>query len=175
MASASATPDKKTWLIIFGAFVGSVFNYGLMCFFMTQARLKNPLSAPNPPTDVICWIIDALAILSLLAAISWMYVKMSGQIGGDPTYSLGKHKLIAPSEFQTRSVVALGIAEACVVLGLVLFYMGASIKDFVPFAVGTILVDVLYILPRGLKYWSSWEQQQKAEEQRTSSPFSQSL
>ena len=116
-----------------------------------------------------------MAILALVASVAWMYVKTNGKIGDGSTYGVAKAELMSPSEFQTNSIVALALSEACTIYGLTLFFIGVAIKDFVPFAVGTVLVDLFYILPCGLKYWSNWEREQKAKEQPTNSPFSQSL
>jgi len=175
MSEPTAKADKKNWLIIFAALVGSVFIYGLMCFVITQGRVANPQSAPKTPQDTLRWMFSAMAVVALLASLGWMHVKTSGKIGDGSTYGLAKAELMSPGEFQTQSIIALALSEACTIYGLTLFFIGVAIKDFVPFAVGTLLVDLFYILPRGLKYWSSWEQEQKAKGQPPNSPFSQSL
>ena len=175
MNPASATPDKKTWLIIFAALVGAVFMYGLICFFITQSRIANPQSAPPPPQAAFRTALAFVAVLTLLGSVGWMYAKTNGKIGDSSTYGATKAELMTPADFQTQSIIALAFAEACSIYGLTLFFVGATLRDFVPFAVGTVLVDLFYILPRGLKYWSSWEQKQKLEAQGASSPFSQTL
>lgn len=167
--------NRQTWLIIFAALVGSVFLYGLVCFFITQSRIAHPQNAPKPPADILCWMFSAMAVLALLASIVWMYVKTNGKIGDGSTYGVAKAELMSPGEFQTQSVVALALSEACTIYGLTLFFIGVAMKYLVPFAFGTLIVDLFYILPRGLKYWSSWEQEQKAKGQQANSPFSQSL
>ena len=171
---ATTTPDKKTWLIIFAAMTGAVLLYGLFCFYVTQGRLANPLSAPKPPVGVLRWILTALAAASLLAAVNGMY-KTNGKIGDCLKHGVSKAELMTPEEFQEHSIKALVNTETCAAIGLLVFLMGAPIKDFVPFAIGTLLVNLFYILPRGLKYWSSWEQEQKAKGQQANSSFSQSL
>ncbi len=165
-----ASPEKRTWLIIFGALVASIFIYGLLCVILTQARTMRPVKPPEPTLSLV---LHALALVALLASIVWMHVKTSGKIGGTSVYGETQSNLMEPSAFQTNSIVALAVAESCTIFGLTLFFTGATIKDFVPFALGTLLVDLSFILPRGLKYWANWEQEQKAK--GTSGPFSQSL
>ncbi len=167
--------NRQTWLIIFAAIVGSVAMYGLVCFFIAQGRTAHAQSAPKPPADVLRWMFTAMAVVTLLASIGWMYLKTNGKIGDVSTFGAFTVQVMSPSEFQTQSIVALALAEACTIYGLALFFMGASIRDFAPFAMGTVLVDLFFILPRGLKYWSSWEQKQKSEAQGASSPFSRTL
>ena len=167
--------NRQTWLIIFAALVGSVAMYGLLCFFVTQGRIAHPQSAPKPPVNVLRWMFTAMAVIALLASVAWMYMKTNGKIGDGSTFGVSKVQVMTPGEFQTQSIVALALAEACTIYGLALFFMGASMRDFVPFAAGTLLVDLFFILPRGLKYWSSWEQKQKSEAQGASSSFSRTL
>lgn len=173
--SIQSQTNRKVWLIIFGSLVFSLFTYGLLCFLITQSRIRNPQSAPHMPDEVRHWVLLSMGIASLMASVIWMYVKTNGKIGDGSTYGVAKAVLMPLDTFQTQSIVALAIAHACAIFGLLFFFMGAAIKDFVPFALGTLIVDLFYILPRGLKYWSSWEQEQKAKGQPTNSPFSQSL
>lgn len=161
---------KRVWLIIFGALVASIFVYGLLCFILTQARTLHPVKSPSATISLMFHVV---AVVALIAAIGWMHVTTSGKIGGTSVYGENQSFLMEPGTFQTNSIVALAIAESCTIFGLTLFFMGATIKDFVPFALGTLLVDLFFILPRGLKYWANWEQEQKAK--GTSGPFSQSL
>ncbi len=92
--------NRQTWLIVFAAMTGAVLLYGLMCFFMAQGRAVNPQSALKPPVDVLRWILTAMAVVSLLASIVWMYVKTNGKIGYASTYGVAKAELLSPGEFQ---------------------------------------------------------------------------
>lgn len=172
---ATTTPDRKTWLIIFAATTGAVLLYGVICFFMAQYRAANPIIMSKLPSDVLRLISSMMAIIALIASVAWMYIKTSGKIGDGSTYEVAKAELMTPSGFQNNSLTALGLSVACSSFGLTFFFISATFRDFVPFALGTLLVNLFYILPRGLKYWSSWEQERKEKGQPANSPFSQSL
>ena len=163
--SASAATSKTTWFIIFFALVVSVGIYGLLCFLMAQSRSTpsgNSLGTLRP-------IFYVLAGASLLASIAWMHFKTYGKIGGSPVSpATTAATLLSPQEFQTVSITGLAMAEACSIYGLVLFFIGAPIMEFARFAAGTLAVDLLYILPKGISYWAAWEMQQKSGEQPSS-------
>lgn len=59
------------------------------------------------------------------------------------------------------------IADACAILGLMLFLMGAPITEFALLAVASVVVMLVFILPKGISYWAAWEVQQKS----SSDPF----
>ncbi len=159
---------KMTWVIIVFAMAMSVLIYGLLCFFLMQSRTPpsgRSLATMRP-------IVSAMAVLSLVAAIGWLQWKTSGRIGDTPAV-LGDRSsaaLMEPGEFQTQSIIALALAEACSIYGLLLFFLGAPITEYAVFAAGSLLVILLYILPRGLKYWAARENAEKHSGQN--SPFS---
>jgi F0F1-type ATP synthase membrane subunit c/vacuolar-type H+-ATPase subunit K len=158
---------KMTWTIIVLAFAFSVVMYGLIGFFMVQGRTPNAraLAMIRPLTY-------GLAVFQLLAAVGWLHLKTNGRIGDAPNVvgSSSTTTLIEPGDFQTQTIVALAMAELCSVWGLVLFFLGAPITEFAVFAAGSLLVILLYILPRGLKYWAARENAEKKSGQN--SPFS---
>jgi hypothetical protein len=148
-----ATATKMTWFVIFFAILASVGVYALMCFIIQQSRSEPPetsLAVLRP----ICY---ALAGVSLLASIVWMHLKMRGKsrLVGEPSQPL------SPGEFQTVTIQALAMADVCAPFGLLLFFMGAPIAEFALFAIATVVVMLVFILPKGISYWAAWEGQQK--------------
>ena len=153
---------KKTWFVIFFALTASVAIYGLMAFMIAQNR-----SAPAPGNSLATLrpIFYIAAGLALIASVGWMHFRTHGKIGdrGDVISLPGSQVALMPaSQFQTETIVALALAEACSIFGLVLFFLGAPLVEFARFAAGTILVDLLYFLPKGIRYWAAWEMQQKS-------------
>ena len=59
-----------------------------------------------------------------------------------------------PSEFQTHWIIALALSELCVISGLVLFFMGGPARGILPYAAGTVFVDLVVIMPVILRYWA---------------------
>lgn len=145
---------RRTWLIIFAALVWTVFIYGLMAFLLDLSPSRqSPTGRPPDPT-ALRPIFYGLAVLALVASAGWLHFSTYGKIGGE-----GRKVELSPSEFQTNSIVALALAEACVILGLALFFLGAPLRELLIFGAGTLLVDLLVILPRGLAFWSYWERE----------------
>lgn len=136
---------RQQWLIIFGALVASVAIYGLMCFFIAQNPKSHPASLVLTQARPV---VIGLGIASLLASVLWLRFAVDGKIGGD-----GRPMTLSASEFQTRSIIALALAEACALFGLLLFFLGAPLADFGLFALGTLLIDFAFVLPRGLAFW----------------------
>ncbi len=101
----------------------------------------------------ICY---ALAGVSLLASIVWMHLKMQGKsrLVGEPS------KPLSPGEFQTLTIQAMAMADVCAPFGLLLFFLGALITEFALFAIASVVVMLVFILPKGINYWAAWEMQQ---------------
>lgn len=142
--------NRRMWLIIVGALVASVFTYVLLCLLVTQSRAALPIRLS--PATTVSLVLQVLAVVALLASIVWTHVTTSGKIGDVSVYGERQANLMEPDLFRVQSLVALALAESCTISGLTLFFMRATIKSFIPFALGTLLVDLFFILPRGLKY-----------------------
>ncbi len=158
---------RRTWLIIVLAMAASVVIYAVPCVFMMQSRTASGSSLPTMRP-----MMYGFAVISLVAAVGWMQWKTSGRIGDAPTIA-GRSStatLMEPGDFQTQSITSIALADACSIYGLVLFFLGAPITEFAVFAAGALLVILLYILPRGLKFWAAWENAEKQSGQN--SPFS---
>lgn len=149
MNGSQAPAARQTWLIIFGALVFSILIYGLLCFLIMQSpqpRNTNPASLAQMRPFMI-----AAAVGALVFSVVWLRVRVDGKIGGE-----GRPVTLSAGEFQSHSIVALALSEACAIFGLVLFFLGAPITEFAIFAAGTLLVDFAFILPRGLQFWSAY-------------------
>jgi F0F1-type ATP synthase membrane subunit c/vacuolar-type H+-ATPase subunit K len=151
-----AMGTKITWFVIFFGFVTSIGVYGLLCFIMQQnasRQLSESLTTLRP-------ILYALALMDLLLSVGWMMFKSQGKPSSEPGASLIPTPP-SPAEFQTNTIIALAFAESCAFFGLVLFFLGAPIAEFARFAIGSVVVMLVFILPKGLSYWAAWEMQQK--------------
>jgi len=76
----------------------------------------------------------ALAAVGLLGAMYWSQLRMPAANGG--------------SRFQSEMIVALAFAEVPTIAGLLLFFVGRKTTEFWPFAILSVLVQVLFVLPR---------------------------
>lgn len=143
-----------TWFIVFFGYVISIGAYGLLCFMIQRSKSTPPSGLSLTTLRPILYV---AAGGCLLASIVWMHLKSQGKakLVGEP------RTLPSPQEFQTATVTALSIADACAILGLMLFLMGAPIAEFAWFAIATVVVMLVFILPKGINYWAAWEMQQK--------------
>jgi F0F1-type ATP synthase membrane subunit c/vacuolar-type H+-ATPase subunit K len=150
---------KKIWFAILFALVVAVGVYGLVAFIIAQNRSAPP---PGNNLETLRPILYIAAGVALLSAIGWMHFRTYGKIGDVTALPEPRAPLMSPGQFQTETIIGLALAEACSIFGLVLFFLGVPLVEFARFAAGTILVDVFYFLPKGMKYWAAWEMQQKS-------------
>jgi hypothetical protein len=123
----------------------SVGIYVLLCFTLSQSR--KPLPAPS---ESLRLVFHAVAAGALLAAVCWIQFRTANRIrdlSETATPSFGattatattatatttaSQNLMTPGEFQTETIIALAIAEVCVILGLTYFFLGAPLAAFLP-------------------------------------------
>jgi F0F1-type ATP synthase membrane subunit c/vacuolar-type H+-ATPase subunit K len=164
--------QRQTYFIIFFALLMSVGIYVLLGFILSQSR--KPLPAPAEPLRLVFHVLAAGA---LVAAVAWMQFRTGNRVrdlaevgtfstrtGTIRTATTPPRNVMTPGEFQTETIIALAIAEVCVILGLTYFFMGAPLVAFLPFAAGTLAVDLLGILPKALTYWRALERTQNQVE-----------
>jgi F0F1-type ATP synthase membrane subunit c/vacuolar-type H+-ATPase subunit K len=133
---------KRTWYILFCAFIASIGVYGLLVSMLAAQRASmQPL--PAVPA-VLRQGIYLLACACLLGAIGWMQRAAPGFT----------RTPLSPAQFTSMTIVALAMSEACAIFGLLLFMLGGPPAEFARFAIATVLVNLLFILPRGVRYWA---------------------
>ena len=108
----------------------------------------------------------------LVAAVAFMQMSIARKIGWEARVLAEPVKPIAvmePGEFQAFSIISMALSEAGTIFGLLLFFLSGETLPFLYFAAGTLAVNLLFILPRGLKYWSNLAAGEKEESE---TPFS---
>ncbi len=140
---------RLTWFVIFGGMATSVLLYRVVL------GLLGPQPAP-PHASTLRTVFYVAAALTLLGAIAWARSRLEPALEAESMPSSSPQPPIP--QFVTASVVAMALAEASSVLGFVLVCSGAgAAPEYLAFGAGTFLVLALVILPRGLRYWGSWE------------------
>lgn len=138
-------PIRRTWLVIFGALSASILVYCLMCFLIEHNNTTRHINPANVAQIRPFFIVFALA--ALIASVAWLRFRVDGKIGED-----GRDLSLSAEQFQTDSIVALALSEACTIFGLTLFFIGIPLHEFAFFALGTLFVNFAFILPRGLMF-----------------------
>ena len=123
-------PQKRTLYILFFAFIFSSGVFRLLVEMLTQQARP-----PSPPETLaamrtLCY---AMAGVVLLISIGWTLLRTARS----NTFP----------QFQTNMIVSLALSEACSIFGLLLFLLGGSAGEFNRFAIASVLVDLIFILP----------------------------
>lgn len=138
---------KRSWLIYFGGIQCTAAAYGWLTILVVHAPSAAPLASG------IKLVFMGLAFGTLVA--SALIFRLRTDVIATP----GSGPLPTPQKFQQVTVISLALAEAAPILGLVMFFLGASREDFIPFAVAFWAISFLGFLPRGLAYWKLVDQQ----------------
>lgn len=158
MQSSQTPQSKQMWLIVLFAFVASVGVYAFLV--VTLARNGKLPSHSAEPVAAFREGLYVLAALCLIAAVAFLRSRARRSSG---VSMAGEPAVCAPSQFFSATVISLVLAEASSVYGLLLVFLSGHPSRFWPFAAGTVIVDVFFILPLGLNYWPVWEKQQARE------------
>ena len=141
-------PTRKRWLVTLGFFALLVVVYAAVCFLVEHTTHRTP--DLNHVAQLRPYMVVA-GLIALAGSVAWLRFRVDGKIGEE-----GRELISAPPQFLTDSIVAFSLSNYCALLGLTLFFMGAPAQEFLFFAVGTLVVDFAFILPRGLKFWATY-------------------
>lgn len=136
-------PDKVRWLILVAGLTASIPFYAVVVFFLLTS--SEPGFEPAPTKLRVAFY--GAAFLA-----SWAAVRVAPRVGSDP------EKAPPFQAFLRRTIFSLALAEVAAILGLVLFFLGRDLGDFLVLAGLAIAVIVLGIVPRGLRWFRVREQ-----------------
>jgi hypothetical protein len=155
----SRTPaSRTTWFILFWALTASVLVYGAVVHAMGQS-VGRPSAANEVVHSVIrpiLYLVD-FVVLTMAVVIPRSYIRKN--TNPDPQAPIGTDPVPSPQVFQQASIVSLSLSESCAISGLLLFFLGEPAREFWNFAGLTLLFNLAYILPRGVRYWSTAQNQ----------------
>jgi len=157
--SSTSSALRRTWISILVALAFGALMYGLLAFFIEHGKAPRVVSASLPTMRIMMTL---FAVAELGASVAWLQFATQGKM------SDSGGTILTPGEFQTQSIIAMALAEACSISGLLLFFMGNTLRQFMPFIAGTLAVFFLFILPKGLRYYAAWE---KSQRPKPPSPF----
>ncbi|MCS6830744.1 MAG: hypothetical protein NZ749_08895 [bacterium] len=149
------TQNRLTWNTIVFGFIGSVVMYGVLAYMLQQGGQRTL----SPALDEIRLPITLLGIACLVISVVWAQLRLV--VHGE--YASRTEDLPSPGQFVIYTVIALAFAEACAIFGLLLFFLGASWTDFLLFALPSVAVMVLFVLPKGGAYWNVWESRREEQ------------
>lgn len=130
-------PEKVRWLVLVAGLTASIPLYAVVVFVLSSAEAPVE-TAPEALRYVLYGAAFGLAFLALAVA---------PRVGTDPATAL-------PFDvFLRRTLISLAIAETSAILGLVLFFLGRNLADFLVLAGLALAVILLGIVPRGLRWF----------------------
>lgn len=130
-------PEKVRWLVLVAGLTASIPLYAVVVFVLSSAEAPAD-AAPRALRYVLYGAAFGLALLALAVA---------PRVGTDPATAL-------PFDvFLRRTLISLAIAETSAILGLVLFFLGRNLADFLVLAGLALAVILLGIVPRGLRWF----------------------
>lgn len=133
---------KRTWF-------GIVFAFTVLPVMLAVAKVAAPVSTAAD-ADTLPFF-QGFATLGLGAAVIWCVTKLRlrGEIGGPL-------ELPAHPRFQTNTLVGLALSE----LGTVAAFAapGSTWQGMLPFLAGTLVVNLLFVLPAGLAYYRALDE-----------------
>jgi F0F1-type ATP synthase membrane subunit c/vacuolar-type H+-ATPase subunit K len=119
-------------LVVFLFFCASPFIFRMMIALLEQGQ--RPPASPNFASLRLTILVVAGLLLVVSALFSLLRLSPS----------------LTPAQRQTNMIVALALAEAPCIFGLMLFMLGGTSADYNPLMIGTLLVNLIFIAPRAL-------------------------
>ena len=134
MPRSTPLPEKARWLVLVAGLTASIPLY----FVVVHVLASTEAAVAPPPVGLRYGIYGAAFGLSVLA------LAVAPRVGKAAATAL-------PFDaFLKRTVFSLALAETSAVLGLVLFFLGRDLGDFLVLAGLALAVILLGIVPRGL-------------------------
>ena len=141
MSPSTTMSGRTTWLIIWTAITTAPLIYALI------ASTALPGVPPSPMLGFLRGVL--LAASAVAAALGTLLLSRASRVNGN---------LAPPAQFQLRSVTAMALFESIAVFGYVLSFQGAPPSQIWLWSGASLVLMVAVALPKGLGYWSEWEQ-----------------
>jgi len=138
MPRPTPLPEKARWLVLVAGLTASIPLYAVVVFVLASSAEAPVARAPAGLRYGFYGAAFGLALLALAVA---------PRVSTDPATAL-------PFDvFLRRTLLSLVIAEASAILGLVLFFLGRNLADFLVLAGLALAVSLVGIVPRGLRWF----------------------
>ena len=130
-------PEKVRWLVLVAGLTASIPLYAVVVFVLAAGE-RHGGPAPLGLRYAFYGASLALAMLALVLA---------PRVGNDAAAAPPFESLLK------RTILSLAVAEAAAIVGLVLYFLGRDLGDFLVLGGLALAVILLGIVPRGLKWF----------------------
>ena len=131
-------PEKARWLVLVAGLTASIPLYAVVVFVLASSAEAPAAPAPAGLRYGFYGAAFALALLALVVA---------------PRVDTDSATALPFDAFLRRTLLSLVIAETAAILGLVLFFLGRNLADFLVLAGLALAVSLVGIVPRGLRWF----------------------
>ena len=138
MPRPTPLPEKARWLVLVAGLTASIPLYAVVVFVLASSAEAPSDPAPAGLRYGFYGAAFGLALLALAVA---------PRVGTDP------ERALPFDSFLRRTLLSLVLAEASAILGLVLFFIGRNLADFLVLAGLALTVSLVGIIPRGLRWF----------------------
>ena len=138
MPRSSPLPEKARWLVLVAGLTASIPLYAVVVFVLASSAEPPVHPAPAGLRYVFYGAAFALALLALVVA---------------PRVDTDSATALPFESFLRRTLLSLVIAETSAILGLILFFLGRNLADFLVLAGLALAVSLVGIVPRGLRWF----------------------
>jgi hypothetical protein len=138
MARSNPLPEKARWLVLVAGLTASIPLYAVVVFVLASSAEAPAASAPAGLRYGFYLAAFALALLALVVA---------------PRVDTDAATALPFDTFLRRTLLSLVIAETSAILGMVLFFLGRNLADFLVLAGLALVVSLVGIVPRGLRWF----------------------
>ncbi len=136
-------PEKARWLVLVAGLTASIPLYAVVVLVLASSA---ELPAAPAPAALRYGFYGAAFGLALVA------LAIAPRAGTDPATALSF------DAFFRRTLVSLAVAETSAILGLVLFFLGRNLADFLVLSGLALAVSLVGIVPRGLRWFRQREE-----------------
>lgn len=151
-AQPSPAAQRLVWTIIVGALVAAVPIYGIVGWML----LRNAPPVPQPADATMIWAMRAMAAAVLAASVLSLRLAPRRMI---PAPASTGGEIEPPLSITNRSIVSMAFAEGCTVIGFVsCFFLRHAPLEYPWYAAGTLLVQLLLVIPDGARAWDAWQE-----------------
>ena len=138
MPRSSPLPEKARWLVLVAGLTASIPLYAVVVFVLASSAEPPVHPAPAGLRYAFYGAAFALSLLALVVA---------------PRVDTDSATALPFESFLRRTLLSLVIAETSAILGLILFFLGRNLADFLVLAGLALAVSLVGIVPRGLRWF----------------------
>lgn len=136
-----ATARRRILLILWAAMTLSVVVYCVLATILSESPERERVQPPPALTEALAYLPYVVPLL--LFALGWTIYSRIALKGAENGRWGESGQAASWNNLQGGFIAMLAVFEMNVVLGLVFFFLGASLSAFFLFAAGTLILNII--------------------------------